>query len=147
MGGARLPEVPPHVLLFFVLFFVLGFFLYGALYISIGAAVSSQQEAQSLAFPVILPLVVGVMFFPVVTASPDSTLAVALSLVPFWTPLLMFLRVAVLTPPAWQIALSIGLTLFTIVVLNRGAARIYRVGILMHGKRPTLPEILRWLRR
>lgn len=146
IGGRRLPEVQPHVLAFFVLFFVLGFFLYGTLYAAIGAAVNSQQEAQSLVFLVLMPLIAGVAFFLFVATRPDSALSVTLSLVPFWTPLLMFLRIAVLTPPAWQIALSIGLMLATIVVLNWGAARIYRVGILMHGKRPTLPEILRWLR-
>jgi ABC-2 type transport system permease protein len=146
VGGRRPPEAQPHVLAFFVLFFVLGFFLYGVLYASIGAAVNSQHEAQSLVFLALLPLIVGLMFFLFVAAHPDSPLALALSLVPFWTPLLMFLRIAVSTPPAWQIALSIALTLGAIVALNRGAARIYRVGILMHGKRPTLPEILRWLR-
>ena len=129
-----------------MLFFLLGFFLYGALYVSIGAAVNSQQEAQSLVFPVVLPLVVGVMFFPVVLGSPDSGLSVALSLVPFWTPLLMFLRMTVVTPPAWQVGLGLALTLASIAALTWAAARIYRVGILMHGKRPTFPEILRWVR-
>lgn len=146
LSGLKLPEVPLHLLLFFVLFFLLGFFLYGALYISVGAAVNSQQEAQSLVFPVILPLVVGVMFFPVVLGSPDSSLSVALSLVPFWTPLLMFLRMTVVTPPAWQVALGLALTLLSIAGLTWVAARIYRVGILMYGKRPTFPEILRWVR-
>ena len=146
LSGLKLPEVPPHLLLFFVLFFLLGFFLYGALYVSIGAAVNSQQEAQSLVFPVVLPLVVGVMFFPVVLGSPDSGLSVALSLVPFWTPLLMFLRMTVVTPPAWQVGLGLSLTLASIGALTWAAARVYRVGILMHGKRPTLPEILRWVR-
>jgi len=146
LSGLKLPEVPLHLLLFFVLFFLLGFFLYGALYISVGAAVNSQQEAQSLVFPVILPLVVGVMFFPVVLGSPDSRLSVALSLVPFWTPLLMFLRMTVVTPPAWQVALGLALTLLSIAGLTWVAARIYRVGILMYGKRPTFPEILRWVR-
>lgn len=146
LSGLKLPEVPLHLLLFFVLFFLLGFFLYGALYISVGAAVNSQPEAQSLVFPVILPLVVGVMFFPVVLGSPDSGLSVALSLIPFWTPLLMFLRLTVVTPPVWQVALSLVLTLLAIAVLTWVAARIYRVGILMYGKRPTFPEIVRWVR-
>lgn len=146
LSGLKLPEVPLHLLLFFVLFFLLGFFLYGALYVSVGAAVNSQQEAQSLVFPVILPLVVGVMFFPVVLGSPDGRLSVALSLVPFWTPLLMFLRMTVVTPPAWQVALGLALTLLSIAGLTWVAARIYRVGILMYGKRPTFPEILRWVR-
>ncbi len=146
LGGMSVPEVPWHVPPLLVAFFVLGFFLYGALFASVGASVNSQQEAQSLVFLAMLPLIVGTMLFPVVASRPDSALATALSLVPFWTPLLMFLRVVLLTPPAWQIALSMVLTLATVVLLNWAAARIYRVGILMYGKRPTLPEILRWMR-
>ncbi len=146
VAGARLPEVPWQVPVLLVVFFVLGFFLYGALFAAVGAAVNSQQEAQSLVFVAMMPLILGTMMFPVVGSRPDSTLATALSLVPFWTPLLMFLRVVLLTPPLWQIGLSIALTLGCVLALNWGAARIYRVGILMYGKRPTLPEILRWLR-
>jgi ABC-2 type transport system permease protein len=147
MGGARLPEIPLQVAGLFVVFFLLGYFLYGALYAAVGAAVNSQQEAQSLAFPVMLPLILGVMLFPMVLSSPDSALSVACSFVPFWTPLLMFLRVTTLTPPGWQVALSIALTLATVAFLNWAAARVYRVGILMYGKRPTFPEILRWVGR
>lgn len=146
-GGASLPDVPPHLLFAFPLFFLLGFFFYGALFTAVGAAVNSQQEAQSLTFTVMMPMIVAIMCFPAVLNSPDSPLAVGLSLVPFWTPLLMFLRMAVQTPPLWQIALSVVLMLAAIVGANWAAARIYRVGILMHGKRPTLPEILRWVRR
>lgn len=144
-GGLALPEVPATLLLALLVFFLLGFFFYGALYMSVGAAVNSQQEAQSLAFPVMLPLVLGVMFFPAVLNSPDSPLSVALSLVPCWTPLLMFLRLSASSPPLWQTLLSVALTLAAIVLVTLGAARIYRVGILMYGKRPTLPELLRWI--
>ncbi len=147
MGGTKLPEIPVHVAVLFVVFFLLGYFLYGALYAAVGAAVNSQQEAQSLAFPVMMPLILGVMLFPMVLSSPDSALSVVCSFVPFWTPLLMFLRVTTLTPPAWQVALSIVLTLASVVFLNWAAARVYRVGILMYGKRATLPEILRWVGR
>ena len=105
------------------------------------------QKAQSLAFPVFMPLVVGVMFFPVVLQSPDSTLSTVLSLIPFLTPLLMFLRITVLTPPLWQIGLSLVLTGATILAVLWTAARVYRVGILMYGKRPTFPEIMRWVGR
>lgn len=146
-AGVKLPEIPPLVILLFVVFFLLGYFLYGALYAAVGASVNSQHEAQSLAFPVMVPLILGVMLFPMILSSPDSPLSVACSFVPFWTPLLMFLRVTVLQPPAWQITLSIALTLATIAALTWAAARIYRVGILRHGKRPTVPEILGWISR
>ncbi len=146
VGGAELPEITPLLLASFVVFFLLGYFLYASLYAAIGAAVNTIQEAQHILFPVLLPMIGSLMCFPLVIRNPDGGLAVTLSLIPFATPLLMFLRITVLTPPAWQIALSIVLTLATIAGVTWVAARIYRVGILMHGKRPTLPEILRWVR-
>jgi ABC-2 type transport system permease protein len=140
------PEVTPLVGISFVVFFLLGFFLYSLLYAAVGAAVNSVQEAQSLIQPVILPQILAIMFLYVVIQSPGSGLSVALSLIPFTAPTLMFLRIVVLTPPWWQIALSIVLCLATIAALTWVVARIYRVGILMYGKKPTLPEILRWVR-
>jgi ABC-2 type transport system permease protein len=145
-GGASVPEVGVGVLAAFVVFFLLGFFLYGSLYAAVGASVNSMQEAQNLILPLMMPVILAMMFFPMVLRSPDSSLAVGLSLIPLLTPLLMFLRISVLMPPAWQIALSIGLTLLTIWGVVWTASRIYRVGILMYGKRPTMPEILRWVR-
>jgi ABC-2 type transport system permease protein len=146
MGGGKLPEISPLLLVGLVVYFLLGFLLYSSLFAAVGASVNTSQEAQSLAFPVMMPLIVGVTLFPMVMQAPDSTISVVLSLIPFFTPLLMFLRIAVLTPPLWQIALSILLTGLTIAGVLWVAARIYRVGILMYGKRPTFPEILRWVR-
>ncbi len=147
-SGTRLmPEVTPLLLVSFVVFFLLGYLLYSSLFAAVGASVNTTQEAQSLAFPIFMPLVIGVMFFPMVLQSPDSTMSTVLSLIPFLTPLLMFLRITVLTPPIWQIVLSIVLTGATIAGVLWVAARIYRVGILMYGKRPTFPEILKWVGR
>lgn len=141
-----MPEITPLILVSFVVFFLLGYFLYASLYAAIGSAVNTIQEAQSLAFPAIAPMIASVVFFPVILRSPDSPLSVALSLFPMATPLLMFLRITVLTPPYWQIGLSILLTLLTIGFVMWASARVYRVGILMYGKRPTFPEMLRWIR-
>ena len=146
LAGVRLPEAGPLVLGALVVFFLLGYFFYAALFAAIGAAVNTPQEAQTLVFPVFVPLVVGTMCFPLVLQSPDSPLSTVLSLLPPLTPLLMFLRITVLTPPWWQIALSIVLTGLAIAAVVWCAARIHRVGILMYGKRPTFPEILRWVR-
>jgi ABC-2 type transport system permease protein len=145
-GEIPMPEITPLMLVSFVVFFLLGYFLYAALYAAVGSAVNTIQEAQSLAFPVLSPLILSMIFFPVVLRSPESPLAVGLSLFPMATPLLMFLRITVLTPPLWQIGLSIVLTLLTIALVTWASARIYRVGILMYGKRPTFPELLRWVR-
>ena len=145
-GSLPLPEVSPLVLVSFVAFFVLGFAFYAALYSAIGAAVNTVQEAQNFVFPVIIPLILGLMCFPVVIEAPDGQLATILSLIPFLTPLLMFLRIVILTPPYWQIALSLVLLGGAIWGVLWLAGRIYRVGILMYGKRPKLSELLRWVR-
>jgi ABC-2 type transport system permease protein len=144
--GFRMPEITPLMLVSFVLFFLLGFFFYAALYAAIGAAVNTVQEAQNFVFPVVLPLVIGMVCFPAVIESPDGGLAIALSMVPFLAPLMMFLRIVVLTPPWWQIGLSFALLALAIVGAVWVAARIYRVGILMYGKKPTFPELMKWVR-
>ncbi|HXY38941.1 MAG TPA: ABC transporter permease [Vicinamibacteria bacterium] len=146
VGSIKLPEVSPLVLVSFVGFFLLGFLFYASLYAAIGAAVNTVQEAQNFVFPVIMPLVVGLVCFPVVLESPDSRFSVALSLLPFLTPLMMFLRIVVLTPPGWQIAVSMVVLLLAIAAAVWFAARVYRVGILMYGKKPTFPELMRWVR-
>ena len=145
-GGLPIPEIRPMVLVAFVVFFLLGFAFYASLYAAIGAAVNTMQEAQNFIFPIIIPLVLGLVCFPVILESPDGTLAVVLSLIPFLIPLLMFLRIVILTPPWWQIALSLvvmGAAIWGVLWL---AGRIYRVGILMYGKKPTFPELMRWVR-
>jgi ABC-2 type transport system permease protein len=146
-SGARMPEVSALLLVSFVACFLVGYFLYAALYAAVGAAVNAQQEAQSLVFLVMAPMLTAFLFFPAVLGSPDSTLSTALSLVPFFAPLLMFLRVAAAPPPAWQLVLCLALSVAAIAAVTWVAARIYRVGILMYGKRATLPEIVRWVGR
>jgi ABC-2 type transport system permease protein len=145
-GGGTLPAFDPGVFAAFLVFFVLGYFFYGALFAALGASVSSQQEATGLTFLVMLPLIMGLALFPVVLANPDGPLAVVLSLVPFFAPLLMFLRISAVTPPWWQIALSLALLMLSVVGAIHGAARIYRVGILMYGKRATFREVVKWVR-
>ncbi len=145
-GNIPMPEISPLILVSFVAFFVLGFAFYASLYAAIGAAVNTIQEAQNFVFPIIIPLVLGLVCFPVILESPDGGLAVILSLIPFLTPLLMFLRIVVLTPPWWQIALSLVLLGASIWGVLWVSARIYRVGILMYGKKPTFPELMRWVR-
>jgi ABC-2 type transport system permease protein len=146
-AGAPMPEISPLLIGSFVACFVLGYFLYAALYAAIGATVNTQQEAQALVFPAMAPLLTSFLFFPAVLGAPDSAFSTVLSLVPFFAPLLMFLRVAAAPPPPWQLALCAALGLAAIVAVTWLASRIYRVGILMYGKRATLPEIVRWARR
>jgi ABC-2 type transport system permease protein len=120
--------------------------LYSTLYAALGAAFNSEEEAQQMqsvaGWIIGLPFV---LMFPVIN-DPDSTLAVVFSLIPFFAPVLFFLRISVQTPPMWQIVLCIALLLVTIVAMARFAAAVYRVGILMYGKKPTVKEIIRWMR-
>ncbi len=131
---------------FFLIFFMLGYFMYTALFACIGAVCNSEQEAQNLQSPVQMCLMLPMMATIFFVGQPDSTIAVVVSLIPIFTPMVMFMRICVQMPPVWQIALSIVLTLGTTWLIFRGAAKIFRVGILMYGKRPTIPEILRWAR-
>jgi len=139
-------HLPPLALMLLPVFFILGYLLYATVWAALGAAVNSEAEAQQLQTVVMIPLMsaYGLMFF--VIRQPDAPLAVIGSMVPFWTPLLMYMRVVTHTPPAWQIALSIVILLATIYLALLVCSRIYRVGILMYGKRPTLPELIRWFR-
>jgi ABC-2 type transport system permease protein len=145
-GVLTLPEISPLMLVSFVVFYLLGYFFYAALYAAIGASVNTVQEAQSLVFPVILPLVMSMACWFAVMQAPDGMLAVATSMIPGMSPLIMFLRIVILQPPMWQILLSIALGALGILVVTWIAGRVYRTGILMYGKRPTFPEIVRWVR-
>ena len=112
----------------------------------IGAATNNTQEAQQFA-GIVIPLLVGpVLFMMPVINDPDSTLSVVLSLLPPFTPLLMMLRIAVKMPPLWQILAGYLLTGAFVAGLVWLCARIYRVGILMYGKKPTFAELWRWIR-
>lgn len=133
-------------MIFFGIFFILGFLLYSALAAALGASVNSEQEAQQFQFVIMMPLIISVIFMTPVIQQPHSTLATVLSLIPFSAPLLMYIRIVVETPPAWQIALSLALLVGTIYACLAICSRIYRIGILMYGKRPTLPEIVKWLK-
>ena len=139
-------QIPIGVLLAFAIFFLLGYLLYSTMYATIGAITTTEQEGQQLQFFIVIPLVLSVFMLAPVVRSPDAPLVVWLSMVPFFAPVLMYARIVVQTPPLWQIALSLSLLVATIAGLLVLCARIYRIGILIYGKRPNLPEILKWLK-
>lgn len=130
----------------FGVFFIGGYLLYSTMYATLGSMVNSEQEAQQWQMFVTLPIIVPMMMLWLVMRQPNAPVSVALSMVPFFSPILMFMRIVIQTPPWWQIALSIGLLAAFIAGTIWLCARIYRVGILMYGKRPTLPEIMKWVR-
>jgi ABC-2 type transport system permease protein len=149
--GVDLADVASHLpgpglVLLWTAYFLLGYFLYASLYAAIGAMCSSEEEVQQVQLPVLALLMVPFVFTQMVIESPETTLSVSLSLVPFFTPLLMFARVATGVVPAWQVGLSLVLMVLAIGAVAWLAGRIYRVGILMQGKRPTVPELWRWVR-
>jgi len=139
-------QVPTLSLVLFPFYFLLGFFLYSASFAAIGAAVNSEQEAQQFNFIGMSPLIVSMIVMMNIIRSPNAPWSVVFSIFPWTAPICMFLRISVETPPLWQIATSIGLMAVTAFVMIWLCARIYRVGILMYGKRPTLPEIIKWMR-
>lgn len=145
--AVSLPRVPLGVIVYLMLFFLLGYFIYATLYALVGSMVTTAQEGGQLAMPIILLLVVGFyLAFPVVRA-PNSSFAVWVSLVPFFAPITMLIRIVTQTPPFWQIALSLGIGFGTVALLLWLASRVYRVGMLMYGKRATIPEVLKWVRQ
>jgi len=139
-------DLPPATVPAFAVFFLLGYLLYSSMYAALGATVNSEQEAQQWQWFVTMPLIVPIILLTKVIITPDSGMSVGLSMVPFFSPILMYVRIVAHTPPWWQIAISIGLLLLTTYFIVIVTSRIYRVGILMYGKRPTLPEILKWLK-
>ena len=140
------PSIPAALLAAFALFFLLGFFLYATLFAAVGAAYDNEQDAQQMAGLVIALIVVPIMLANLVMSDPAGTASVILSLIPFFTPMLMLLRMALEPPPAWQILLSVALTGTTTFLLAIAGGRIYRTGLLLYGKRPTIREIARWMR-
>jgi ABC-2 type transport system permease protein len=144
--GLTMPNLPISLLIYFVVYFVLGYFLFSTLYALVGSTVSSEEEAQQAQIPVTILLVVPMMIFNMIMANPTSNASIALSMIPFFAPTLMMMRIAVVNPPLWQILLSMLIMVASILGCVWVAARIYRVGILMYGKRPSIAELGRWLR-
>ncbi|HEV8240492.1 MAG TPA: ABC transporter permease [Thermoanaerobaculia bacterium] len=145
-ASANLPTLSPTIIAHFIALFLLGFVLYASWYALIGAAFNSPQEAQQLASIGVFFVVVPWMVFMPVLNDPDSTMATVISLIPLFTPMIMMLRIAVKMPPAWQLALAYTLTLLADLGMVWLCARVYRVGILMYGKKPSIKEIWRWTR-
>ena len=139
-------HIPAIGVVAFGVYFVLGYFMYSTMYAALGSMVNSDQEAQQVQWPAMLPIIFAIVMVTPVLQHPNSQLAFWASLFPFFTPILMFVRIMAETPPMWQILLSIVLMLLTAWGLLGLSSRIYRVGILMYGKRPTLPELRKWLR-
>lgn len=142
-----LPTISGGMIFYFLIFFLLGFFIYATLYALIGSIVTTSQEGQQFALPPVMILLVGFLSMFAVIRDPNSTFSFWMSIAPFLSPIIMPVRIVIETPPFWQIALAIVLNILTIVVLVWAAAKVYRIGMLMYGKRATIPEVWRWIRQ
>ncbi len=141
-----LPSVSPWVYVAFIAYFLLGYFFYATLSAAIGSMVNSDSEAQSYQWIIMTPIILSFFFMFAINNNPDSTLAVVLSLIPFFTPILMFSRILLEAAPLWQVLLSLVIMVVSIWGSLWLCGRIFRVGILMYGKKPNLPEVVKWIR-
>jgi ABC-2 type transport system permease protein len=142
-----IPHLPAAFFVYFVLFFAMGYFIFATIYVLVGSMVTTTQEGGQVAMPIVFLLMAGLyMAFPIIR-SPNSSFAVWVSMVPFFAPITMMVRIVSQTPPTWQILLSLSICAVTVVLLLWLAARIYRIGMLMYGKKATIPEVIRWVRQ
>ncbi len=147
MPNLPLPSVPPSLIVALVLFFILGYGLYASLFAAVGAMVSNQEDAQQAAQPVIMLLVFSIIFVQPVMLNPTSRLAEIMSWLPFSSPIIMPMRMSAISVPWYELAGTLAALAVTCALSVWVSARIYRVGLLMYGKRPTMRELYRWIRQ
>jgi ABC-2 type transport system permease protein len=132
------------ILVNFILYFLGGYLLYSALFAAVGSAVDSETDTQQFMLPVSLPIIIAIMLAPATMKDPDGSLAFWASMIPFTSPVNMMIRIP-FGVPVWQIALSLSLLVLGFIGTTWLASRIYRVGILMYGKKTTFKEIGKWI--
>jgi len=145
--NATIPAIPFSHYIYFALFFLLGYFIYATIYALVGSMVTTAQEGGQLAMPIILILVISFYLFWPVSRSPDSPFSFWVSMFPFSAPVAMLVRIVTQMPPLWQIALSLLIGFSSVLVIMWVASRVYRIGMLMYGKRASIPEAVRWARQ
>ncbi|MES3630801.1 MAG: ABC transporter permease [Longimonas sp.] len=144
-AGITIPSLPLSLLFWTLLFFLGGYLLYASLFAAVGSAVERVQDAQSLMYPVFIPLLIPLLVLGVVIEDPNGTLSTVLSFIPLFAPILMVLRAALTDVATWELIASWSLVALSFVATIWIASRIYRVGIFMYGKPPSLRELLRWI--
>jgi ABC-2 type transport system permease protein len=147
MPSIAFPAIDPLVLVALILFFVLGYTFYATLFAAVGAMVGSLEEAQQAAQPVMMMLVFSIIFVQPVMTRPDSQLALTMSWLPFSAPIIMPMRMTAAQVPTWEIVGSLLSVTVACVFVTWLSARIYRVGLLMYGKRPSMKELMRWIKQ
>lgn len=137
----------PVMIFIFVFYFIFGYLLYASLFAAVGSSVDSESDSQQFMLPITLPLIFAFAMGQYVINDPNGPLAVVLSMIPFTAPIIMTVRVAVWDEPIiWQLFLSMAIQVFSFYLIVKMAAKIYRTGILMYGKKPSYKELFKWLR-
>lgn len=148
--GTPVPDLMPDIgfgiIVAFVLFFIGGYLIYSSLFAAAGSAVEEVQDAQSFTVPIMIPVILGFVSMTPVLESPDSTFAVVMSLIPFFSPMLMLARMAITDVPLWQVLSSLVLLFGGFLATMWMSARIYRIGILSYGKKPSYGDLIKWIR-
>jgi ABC-2 type transport system permease protein len=145
-GGKALPPLAASEIVVILVYFVGGYFFYSAMYAALGAMVSSEQETQQVQLPVTMLLVIGLLCQQVVSNDPRGSSAAMMTTLPFWSPILMPMRYVLGGASLGEVALSFGVLALSTALVVRAAAKIYRVGVLLYGKRPGVKELIHWLR-
>ena len=145
-SGLSIPSIPFSLVIAFVGYFLGGYFLYAGLFAAVGAMVQEAQDAQAYLIPILLPIILSMVFVGVILENPHGMLATALSIIPFTSAVPMVIRLIVTDVPFWQLGMSWALLVAAFVGTIWISSRIYRVGILMYGKKASLRDIFRWLR-
>ena len=146
IGPSLATIITPASLIYLVLYFIGGFLIYATLYATVGATVEQASDAQSMTTPITLLVIIPILVMTTVIQAPSTMTSTILSLIPFFSPILMMARIYSETPPFWQIGLSFVLMGATFYIIITGAAKIYRTGILMYGKKFTFKEVFKWLK-
>ena len=129
----------------FLIYFLLGYLLYSGMFAAVGSAVDNEADTQQLILPVTMPLIIGLFIMLHTFQYPDSSLSFWASVIPFTSPMVMMARIAY-GVPAWELALSIGLLIVTFLILTYISGKIYRIGILMYGKKATWKDLWKWMK-
>jgi len=146
IAGALASLNIPYLLIFFLVYFLLGYLLYASMFAAVGSAVDNEADTGQLSMPITIPLILGLFIMLHTFQHPSSPLSFWASIIPFTSPMVMLARLPFGVVPGWQLVLSIALLLVTFVLVTYISARIYRVGILMYGKKASFKDLYKWMK-
>ena len=142
----NIPSISGWLIVGFIVFFLFGYLIYSSIYAAIGSAIENESDSQQLQIPILVLIIIPILLVNFVAEDPNSTVAVITSIVPFFAPILMPVRMAIISVPVWQIGLTLLLMALTFLLMIWLSAKIYRVGILMYGKKAGFAEIYKWMK-